>query len=504
MSKMLSIALLSCLSAPALAQDSVDASPAGPVDASPLPAHRTSFPDALAPRPFQLPEAKTAKLSNGTRVLLVENHEVPLVYVNVVSANGSWTDPDGKAGLASVTLDMMDEGAGDYTAEGLSIAARKLGADLSTFAAEDYAGTSLSVLRRNLEPALDLLADVTLRPTFPGADWEILQKKRIQDLAAAAADPNRVASRVFDHLMFGDTYAGRLRTEADYSAISPGDMASWHAAWMRPDDAIILVGGDTTLAEIKPLLESRFGAWTANGDRPSIAEPSAEHPEHPERTVYLHDMPGAPQSVVMMGSWVMDRTHPMADPFVLANRAYGGQFMSRLNLNLREDKSWTYGARSRVGHYLNGSVWTMSSSVVTPHTVEAVSETWLELQGLLDGGESTSSGEPFGPLDNAELNRVRDGLLYTWPLSFEQPSYLLMQRLQMWRYDLPADWLSTYTDRLRAVELEQASAAWKRQLSVDDLVIVIVGDASVVRSGLVELGLTVVDVDADGSPISSQ
>jgi len=466
-----------------------------------LPEHRLQAPGPLSPRAFQLPEARTAKLSNGLDVLLVENHEVPLVYVNVVVGMGAATDPIGQEGLVSVTLDMMDEGAGTRSAEDLSIASRKLGADLSTFSDVDYSGTGLQVLRRNLEPGLDLLADVTLRPTFPEGDWGIMQKRRIQDLAAAKADPNRIAARVFSRLMHGDTYAGRHASEAAYQGISRENMAAWHGSYFRPDHALILVGGDTTLDEVVPLLEARFGSWTVEGDAPSGADTTTAVPEHPENTVYLHHVEGAAQSVIRMGTFVMDRQDPEAGAFFLANRAYGGQFMSRLNLNLREDKGWTYGARSGIRHSERPDLWVMRSSVVTPATADAITETFRELDGLTEGGTS-AGGDAFPALDQAELDRVRDGLLYTWPLSFENPGYLLRERLQMWRYELPSDWLTSYPDRMRAVELGAAYDAWTAQLDRSHLVIAVVGDADVVRPAIEALSLTVVMVDADGEVLA--
>ena len=469
-------------------------------DIAELPDHRLQAPGPLEPRPFQLPEAKTATLSNGLEVLLVENHEVPLVYVNVVVRSGSATDYEGLEGLASVTLAMMDEGAADRSAEELSKAARKLGANVSTFAATDYAGTGLQVLGRNLEPGLDLLADVTLRPTFPTEDWEILQKRRVQDLAAAKSDPNRVAARVFYRAMHGDAYDGRLTSEDSYKAITPEQMRSWHSTHIRPDDALILVGGDTTLDVVVPMLEARFGGWQAPAEPAPRPEIPAQPPAHPPGTVFLHHIPGAAQSVVNMGVFVMEQDAPEAADFLLANRAYGGQFMSRLNLNLREDKGWTYGARSGMEHSMRPDLWKMRASIVTPSTVDAISETFMEIEGMSRGGES-ASGEAFGPLDQAELDRVRDGMLYTWPLSFENPGYLLKERLQMWRYDLPEDWLTGNPDRLRAVTLDAALSAWTSHIEKDRLVIVVVGDAEVVGPGLSDLGLTVISVDADGVPL---
>jgi zinc protease len=466
-----------------------------------VPAHRLQAPGPLEPRPFQLPVAQTAQLSNGVDVLVVENHEVPLIYINVVVRSGTATDPVEREGLASVTLDMMDEGAGERSAEALSVAGRKLGASVGTFSSLDYAGTSLEVLGRNLEPGLDLLADVTLRPTFPVADWEIMQKRRVQNLAASKADPNSVATRIFSRLMHGDSYAGRLLDAAAYEAITTEQMVAWHGAHMRPEDAIILVGGDTDLDSIVPLLEARFGAWSAASDAPAALDLDADLPEHPPGTVYLHDIEGAAQSIIRMGTFVMGQQDPSAASFLLANRAFGGQFMSRLNLNLREDKGWTYGARSSIGHSERPGMWVLQTSVVTPTTASSIEEAFRELDGLTEGGESTS-GEAFGPLSQAELDQVRDGLLYTWPLSFENPSFLLRERLQMWRYGLAEDWLSAYPDRMRSVALDGAVSSWADHVSKEGLLISVVGDAAVVRPGIEELGLTVVMVDADGNAIT--
>ncbi len=464
--------------------------------------HRTSFPAALAPRPFQLPEAQTARLSNGLEVLVVENHEVPLVYVNVVFASGAATDPAGREGLASVAMELVEKGAGNRSAEELSVAARKLGAELSTFAGNDSSGLGLQVLKRNVGAGLDLLADLTLRPTFPEAEWTISQKRRIQDLSAIPSDPRRVAARVFDRLMHGDAYIGLFPTLESYSAMNTAEMRAWYTSHARPDQAIVLVGGDTTLDEVVPLLEARFAGWTADGAAPPAPEIPAEVPSHPPKTVYLHDMPGTPQSIVKMGAFVMDRTAPDATAFVLANRAYGGQFMSRLNLNLREDKGWTYGARSGIDHSLRPGVWSMDAGIKTSATAAAVQETFRELDGLLQGGVS-ASGVAFGAMDADELNLVRDGLIYTWPLSFENPGQLLGDRLTMWRYNLPDDWLSGYTDRLRAVSLDAALDSWKKNISRDDLVILIVGDSAVVRPELEAAGLSVVPVDAEGKVLAA-
>ena len=194
------------------------APPAPPVEAGPppVPVHRTTQPGPLATRAFTLPAPQEATLSNGLRVVLVENHEVPLVYVNLVNSQGGWTDPAGKKGLASATMDMLNEGAGKRDAATLSADLRRLGAALGTSAGLDGSGVSLEVMKKNLEPGLDIMADVTLRPTFPRADWELMRKKRLAQLEEARQDPSAMAGRAWAHLMYGDSYAGQLSNAHAY------------------------------------------------------------------------------------------------------------------------------------------------------------------------------------------------------------------------------------------------------------------------------------------------
>lgn len=469
--------------------------PPPPVEEAPpaKPEHRTTRPAPLAKRPFTLPAPQEATLSNGLRVVVVENHEVPLVYINLVTDQGEWTDPDSKPGLASVTMDMLNEGAGKRNAAAISKDLRKIGASLGTSAGLDGSGVSVSSTTKNLEPALDIMADVVLRPTFPRKDWELLEKKRLAELAEARQDPGAMASRAWNHLLYGDDYAGRLATEKGYKSITTRDMKKWWQTHLVPSKSLVLVGGDITLDEAVPLLEARFGKWkdprrVAQHDKPS---PDAL-PQFDESTIFLVDKPGAAQSVVRGGLWVGSRTDGDWPAFTLANMAVGGQFTARINMNLREDKGWTYGARSSTSsNYLPG-LWRASSSIVTPHTAEAVVEILNEVNGAL--GDK--------PVTDAELEAARGGLLRSWPLRFENPGYLLGQTADMWRYDLPSDWLTGRIARYEAVTLDQANAAFAAHVDPAKMVFVIVGDAEVIKAPLEEMtGLPVVMVDANGRPV---
>jgi zinc protease len=425
-------------------------------------------------------------------VVVVEEHEVPLVYVRLTSNMGAWTDPDKKPALASVTMDMLNEGAGGRDAAALSAELRRLGAGLDTGASTDSSSVSLDVMKKNLAPSLDLMADVIMRPSFPKSDWELLRKKRLASLSEARESASDMAGRAWNHMMYGDGYIGRLSSEAGYAAITTKDMKKWWSLHIVPQHSILLVGGDITLEEALPMLESRFGAWKNPRRVASHDPPSAEAlPTFTESTIFLVDKPEAPQSVVRGGLFVGGQTDADWPAFNLANMAVGGQFTARINMNLREDKGWTYGARSSIRHGSLPGLWSASGNIVTPHTAEAVSEIIKEI--------TEARAERLITTD--ELNAGRGGLLGTWPLEFEDPGYLLGETAEMWRYDLPDDWLSGRIARYQAVTLDQANAAFQAHVDPGKLVFVIVGDAATIKEPLAALGLPVVMIDADGRPV---
>lgn len=457
---------------------------------APKVAPRDAFPAPLEPRDFQVPTPSEAKLSNGLRVVLLENHEVPLVYVRIALVPGGWTDPVGKEGLAEVTLDMMNEGAGPYDAAGLSLALKKLGSSLGAGADDDGAAISIRSLSRNLAPTLDLLATVTLQPTFPEADWALMRKNRVADIEKRRTNPERIAARVFDRVLFGEAYRGRAPTESSYAQTTPADMRAWWSQNVVPDNAIVLVGGDTTLAEIVPLLEARFGAWKGTGAAVTPPDPA---PAPPQTAIHLVDKPGAAQSVLRYGGYVAQPTDPDWFALLLANQVMGGQFTSRINMNLREQKGWTYGARTSLGYDHAGGRWWASAGVHSDKTVPALQELLKEIQ-------DATGPRPFA---GAEVDDARAAIVYSWPLRFESPDYLLAQTENVWRYGLPKDWISAYPDRLRAVALDETSTAWASQVAKESLTMVVVGDAALIAGDLASLGLPIVRRDADGNIIDT-
>ena len=466
-----------------------------PKAAPPVPEHRKAAPGPLEARAFQAPATATGKLSNGLEVTVVENHEVPLVWVSLYVDRGQFTDPADKPGLASATMDMLNEGAGEYDAAGLSKATKSLASSLSSSASDDVASLSIKTLTKNLGPTLDLMSLVLRSPTFADKDWDLMRKKRLQDLEAARNNPRKIHSRVWDKLFYGDGYKGAMRTEDAYNAITTADMRSWYSKHLAPNVARIYVGGDTTLDKVLPLLEARFGDWEGTAKEIDRAQIVSGMPERAQGThIVLIDKPGAPQSVVKVGQRVFSRKADDFFPALLANYCFGGMFMARLNMNLREDKGWTYGARSGVSHSHVDGVFSAGASVITDKTAESVSEILRELK-------ESQADRPF---TQEELNGMRGALLGTRPLRFESTGYLLGQTRDIWIYDLPSDWVTSYPDHVRSVTLEGAMTAWKRWINPDQLTILVVGDAATIREGLSALGLPMTELNADGQPVGAK
>lgn len=452
---------------------------------------RETPPPPLAPRSFELPPVSEATLANGLRVVVVENHETPLVYVSLTFQAGAWTDPADRPGLAETAMDMLNEGAGDLDAAGISAALRKLASNLNTGAGNDAAWVGISALKRNLAPTLDLMKLVLSQPTFPASEWQITQKRLLANLKQERDDPQQIARRVSYSLTFGGDYLGHLRTEASLNAMTPEDLRAWTSTWLRPERALLLVGGDTTLAEVKPLLEARFGDWKATTAAPTASPPAADVVQVQEKTtIYLVDKPGATQSVLRVAGPVGKRGDPDEAAFTAANAAVGGLFSARINLNLREDKGWTYGARSFVVDSYAPGIWTLGTSVRADVTVDAVKEVMVELE--------TSQADR--PITADELDAAKGYLLGTWPLDFETPDGLLGGLSDIWRYGLAEDWLSGYPTRLRAVDPDAANAAWRAHLDPSKLSFVVVGDAASLREPLAGLGWPMVELDRDGQP----
>jgi zinc protease len=438
---------------------------------------------------FILPELESGTLSNGMPVLVSNNSETPVVSVRIVFNTGEWNSSNPQ--LANAAMDMMTEGAGEMDAGGLASAQKKLAASISSYAGLDGSAITLSSLKKNLNDSLGLLDIVVSSPTFPEKDWGLLKSKYTQQLIAAQQDPNSIARNVFDGLMYNNQYAGRRTVQGDVDSITLDQMKEWYSQNVIKEQASIYVGGDTTLSEVLPMLEAHFADFPSNETEFPDLPSKSIIPEATSSTIYLVDSPGASQSVIYAGQFVSDRTDDDSEELYLSNMAVGGLFIARINMNLREDKGWTYGARSGISYNHLPGLFKVTTSVVAEHTANSLSEILMELR----------SSQAERPITQEELDSARGYILGTNPIRYENPSYLLSQMIQIGRYNLPSDYYSTYNDRLRSVSLEDAQNVWNGQIDPNQLTIVIVGDSSSLKEPLINLGLPVIDTNPDGTII---
>lgn len=447
------------------------------------------LPEPLKPRPMQIADPEIGKLSNGIEVRVASNHEVPLFEVRLVVGVGSYADPVGKEGTTLLAFDMLDEGAGNRDAAAIATELKRLAGDVGSSAGPDSGTVAAAGLKRNLEPILDVWTDVIRRPTFPEKEWSIVQNRVVSGLELASEDANEIARRAYRRLVWGDGYIGRSATKETVGGLQRTDVQAFYGKHVGPDNAIILVGGDVTLAEILPILEKRLGDWKVDGfqEVPVVAETARADGE----VIYLIDKPGAAQSVVRGVTTI--GTLEDADVFdlMVGNYMFAQDFTGRVNLNLREDKGYTYGA-SCMPIYIHGpGVFMCNTSVRTDATAKSLIELRKEVADVLGSR----------PMTDQEIATAKDSMAFGWPTGFETTGRLLDLEFEIWRYGKPEDWAAEYIPNVRKVTPASANAALKKALVPAQMFWLVVGDKAVIREELRALGLPVLELDRTGRPL---
>jgi predicted Zn-dependent peptidase len=427
-----------------------------------------SRPPAAGPAPsLKVPPIERRTLPNGLRVWIVQMQEVPVVDVSVIVTSGATADPAGKYGLAHFTAAMLDEGAGKYNALELADAVEFLGASLTTGSSFDASNVRLHTMSSKLDQALPLLADVVLRPTFPPAELERLRKERLTTLLQARDNPASVAASGFARLVFGPTHrfgTGVMGTESSNTGITTEDLRAFYAAHYQPQNAAILVTGAVTPAVVVPKLQDAFGGWKNTSPAtkpllPAVSQPAA-------RQIYLIDKPGAAQSQIRIGGVGVPRSTPDFHVLDVLNTTLGGSFSSRLNLNLREEHGYSYGASSIFDMRLAPGPFFATAGVQTDKTVESLTEFFKELDGMKS------------PVPAPELDRVRNLLALGFPGEFETTSAMAGKLSDLLVYNLPDSFFSEYVPKIQAVTAADVERAAKQYLATDRFAVVVVGDLS--------------------------
>jgi zinc protease len=458
-------------------------------------ADRSKLPAPGTPPEAKFPELERATLSNGLKVVLARRPSIPQVRFDLVLDAGFAADKSAIPGTASMTLAMMDEGTTRRNAIQISDELAQLGANLSTGSRLDVSSVSLEALKENLDPSLAVYADVVLHPSFPRQDFERLKKQRLAQIQQEKADPVGLALRVFPGLLYGEGHAYAnpwtgSGTEESTSRLKREDLIRFHDTWFKPNHATMVVVGATTMEEIRPRLERLFAGWKP-GDVPAKSIATVE--QQPRPVVYLMDRPGSLQSVIIAGNLAPPKANPNEVAIQTMNGVLGSDFSSRVNMNLREDKHWAYGAYTFFRDARGQRPFIAYAPVQTDKTKEAVVELDKELRGIVKDR----------PIEPAELSRAQASLTLTLPGSWETMGALSGAITDLLSYGLDDRYYDTFAQKVRSQTVQSLTRVAADVVHPDQLIWVVVGDRSKIEPGIRDLKLGEIRlIDSNGKPLT--
>ena len=453
---------LSVLAAPLAAQQAPD---------------RSAPPKLPPPAAFTPPQIQKRTLSNGLPVWIVEQHRVPVAHVTIVVKSGASADPGGKFGLAQFTAEMLDEGAGKRGALEIADAIDYLGAQLSSASSFDASYVDLHVPVARLAEALGVMADVVRRPTFPEKELQRVRDELLTSFVQAEDDPATLVSFAFPRLVYGSEHrygTPALGTAAAAKSFTVSDLRQFHSRHYVPSNAVAIVAGDVTPSTVVRQLEATFGTWKTAPPQPVSVGNAAQLRA---RQVFLVDKPGAAQSQIEIG-WVgVPRSTPDYFAIRVLNTILGGAFTSRLNMNLREQHGYSYGAGSAFDMRKSAGPFSASAGVQTDKTAESLQEFFKELEAIRK------------PIPPAEVEKAKNYLALQLPAAFETTSGIAQALSTLFVHDLPADYYARFTARVRAVTPADLQRVSERYIQPDKFAVVIVGDRKVIESKVAALNL---------------
>ncbi len=439
------------------------------------------------PRPeFSPPAATATKLENGLTVWHMKAGETPLVSIHLMLSSGSYLDPKGKEGLTLLAADLLDEGAGKFDALQLSDELGKLATDYSSSAGIDYILLSMSGLSENLEPSLGLLSDMVMKPRLDAAEFKRRKDHHVASALTSRDDPRDARGRALATALFGSSYAGRPTTGTVESlqAITLYDAKSHVRKITVPEGSHLVVAGNVEAAEIRKLAEKHFGKWRGTGK--TVEAKLSDEPEG--KTAYVVDFKDAAQSSLV----VARRAGANGDPNYFAeevmNDRLGGSFTGRINMNLREDKGYTYGAQSVFRRYQYAGYFGVYTDVISEATAASIKEIFDELEAVCGSR----------PLTEVERNEAVDGMQLGFVMDFAETESVGMRLASLPLRDRPVDYWTTWPSNVAKITTERANQAARPYCDSAQFSVVIAGDKDKMTPELEQLGLRVVEMDHDG------
>jgi predicted Zn-dependent peptidase len=428
---------------------------------------------------YQFPHIERRTLDSGLRIWTIEHRAVPLVSVLVLTRRGAAADPPGSEGLAAIVGDLLDEGAGDLDALALHEALGRIGAQLDTEVGSDATLLGLTVLSRFADRGVALLGSMVRNPRLDARDFERVRDLRLNRLVQIRDMAPALADRAFTELIYPEHPYGHLSigNEPALRRLTPEDVRRFHQGAFVPSSVTIIAAGDGTHDELAALVARGFGEWTSPST--PLAEVVPDAPAAPRARLALLHKPDAKQSELRLGHMAVPRSTPDYQKLLVLNMVLGGQFVSRINMNLREDKGYTYGARTGFDARRGAGPFVLQASVQSDATADAIRESIAEIAAIRGPR----------PVTFKELETGRAALTRGYPRNFETAEQIARAAAQMALHDLSDDYYSTFVPRVLAIDERQVTDAAARHLDPSRLLTVVVGDRDTIGSSLSDLGL---------------
>lgn len=442
---------------------------------------------------LQIPTVARKKSASGAMLGVLEHRELPLVRMELVFNSGNAADPRGKSGLADVAAGMLLEGTKKRDKFAFEAALESMGTELYYRTERDGTVFSMTALKKHLDASLALLAEAILEPAFPASEFQDDKQTRLVDIAREDEEPFAIISKATRKVMYGNDHPYALLgtgTAESMKSLTLDDARTFAKTHFTPGNATVLAVGDIDLADLEKRFTKAFVRW--EGGAPT-ATGLPQPPARTSRTVYLIDKPGDTQSTINIAQASISRNDPAWEKMIVANHVFGGFFSSRLNLNLREDKGYTYGVRSQVGPAKGPALYSMGGRVQADATDKSIVEFLKEF-------EEIRAKRPISP---AEFDFSKRNLLQSYAAEFETVGQLANALSTQALYGLPDDNLVTYPKRLESVDLATANATAKELFHPEELAIIVVGDLKKIEGPVKKLNLgPVVYLDSEGNPMS--
>ncbi|WOX04369.1 M16 family metallopeptidase [Microbulbifer pacificus] len=460
-------------------------------------ADRSKLPELGEFPSVPFPKIQTAEMANGLKIVLAERHSVPVVNMELQFDAGYAADQGARLGTSSYTMSMLKEGTRHLSALEISAREEILGATIGASADLDTSSVSLNALSSNLDASIELFADVLLNPAFADEEIERKRSRWIAGIQQEKTKPVQMALRNLPPLLYGDNHAYSIPftgsgTEESISALTRSDLVNYHQTWLRPDNATLIVAGDISMPQLQEKLQQHFADWKApQSTKPAKNLAQVALPE--KSSVYLIDKPGAEQSIIIGGLLAPSEKIAEREALHMMNDILGGTFTARINMNLREDKHWAYGAYSFLTGAKGQQPLLVYAPVQTDKTSESLAELQKELRAYIGGN----------PAKADELQKLKDKRINELPGRFETIDAVAGAMSSLVTYERPLNYMDGYAEQVRSIDLNRVHELAKETIKPEQFVWVIVGDKEKIADKVVELEIgTITELDADGAPVA--